>query len=142
MKQLIFFLKPYSKYLLIIWVVAISTVSSIPHLPSPKIGTGKGEIRLDYLIHFCEYGVLIFFSLLSFLDKNFNLSLKRYIVITIAAALFAAADEFHQKFIPGRTFNPKDIMSNLAGIFAGLMICFFFFRKIADEISGKSDSAP
>lgn len=142
MKQLIFFLKPYSKYLLIIWVVAISTVSSIPHLPSPKIGTGKGEIRLDYLIHFCEYGVLIFFSLLSFLDKNFNLSLKRYIVITIAAALFAAADEFHQKFIPGRTFNPKDIMSNLAGIFTGLMICFFFFRKIADEISGKSDSAP
>jgi VanZ family protein len=135
MKQLIIFLRPWSKYLLIFWLVAIATVSSIPHLPSPKIDTGKIEIRLDYLIHFCEYGALIFLSLLSFVRKDFHLPLKRYISITFAALLFALADEFHQKLIPGRTFNPKDIMSNIVGIASGLILSYYIFKKIGAEIS-------
>jgi VanZ family protein len=136
MKHLIIFLKPFSKYLLVIWVITIATVSSIPHLPTPKIETGKGEIRLDYLIHLCEYGALIFISLLSFVKKDFMLSLKKYVLITLAVIAFALADEFHQKLIPGRTFNPKDIISNLTGIIAGAILCYFLFKKIASDFTG------
>jgi VanZ family protein len=140
MKKLIILLKPSGKYLLVIWLIAITTVSSIPHLPSPKIDTGKVEIRLDYLVHFCEYGVLIFLSLLSFVQKDFRLSRIRYILITIAVIVFAVADEFHQKLIPGRTFNPNDILSNMSGIITGLIICYFIFRNIADEYRNNQNS--
>lgn len=135
MKQLIIFVKPFAKYLLLFWVISIAIVSSIPHLPTAKIDTGRIEIRLDYLIHFCEYGVLIFLSLLSFIQKDFRLLLKWYILITIAIIIFAVADEFHQKLIPGRTFNPKDIRSNITGILTGLIFCYFVFRNIADDLN-------
>ena len=135
MKRLIILLRPYSKYLLIFWLVSIAIVSSIPHLPAPKIETGKYTIRLDYLMHFCEYGALIFLSLLSFIQKDFRLLGKWYILITIAVIIFAVADEFHQKLIPGRTFNPKDLMSNITGILTGLLFCYFVFRNIADDLN-------
>jgi VanZ family protein len=142
MKKLVIFLKPFSKYLLVVWVITIATVSSIPHLPTPKIETGKGVIRLDYLIHFCEYGALIFISLLSFVKKDFMLSIKKYVFITLAVIVFALTDEFHQKLIPGRTFNPKDILSNLTGIITGTLFCYFFFKKIASDFinCAKSDN--
>jgi VanZ family protein len=142
MKYLIIFLKPLSKYLLVIWVITIAVVSSIPHLPTPKIETGKGVIRLDYLIHFSEYGALIILSLISFVNKDFILSIKKYVIIIMAVVAFALADEFHQKLIPGRTFNPKDILSNLTGIIAGAFFCYFFFKKIASDFTNgaKSDN--
>ena len=141
MKRLIIFFKPFAKYLLIFWVLSIAIVSSIPHLPTAKIDTGRIEIRLDYLIHFLEYGALIFLTLLSFIRKDFLLSLKKYILITIAVIIFALADEFHQKLIPGRTFNPKDLMSNITGILIGLLFCYLVFRNIAYDFNNNKKIA-
>jgi VanZ family protein len=135
MKRLIILFKPFAKYLLIFWVISIAVFSSIPHLPTAKIDTGRIEIRLDYLIHFCEYFTLIFLSILSFINKYFRMVLKWSIFITIAVIIFAVADEFHQKLIPGRTFNPKDLMSNITGILTGLLFCYFVFRNMADDLN-------
>jgi VanZ family protein len=128
MLRLITAFRPYSKYFFIAWMVIILTVSSIPKLPVMKIETGKGVIRLDYLIHFCEYGSLAFFAFLTFAGSLFRMSLKRYIAITAGLILFSLVDEFHQKLIPGRAFNPKDIYSNITGIIAALIFCVVIFR--------------
>ncbi len=117
-----------------IWVLIILSVSSIPNLPSPKIVTGGFKIRLDYLFHFCEYGALAFLAFLTFAKEAFNPGLKRYLLITLLLILLAVADEFHQKLIPGRTFNVKDILSNLSGIVAAVIFCSIMFRKIAKEL--------
>jgi VanZ family protein len=114
--------------------VAIAGVSSIPYLPAPKINTGKVEIRLDYVFHFCEYGFLTFLALLAFVRNDFALSLKKYISVILCLLIFAFADEFHQKLIPGRAFNVKDILSNLCGIFGGLIFCIIVFRVIAEKL--------
>jgi VanZ family protein len=132
MKRLIKFIKPYAKYLLFLWALTIAVVSSLPSLPTPKIDTGSFEIRLDYLFHFCEYGLLAFLAYLTFAKEDFTNSLKKYILITLAIMIFAVADEFHQKLIPGRSFNTKDIISNLAGIVTALIFCLFTFRIISD----------
>jgi VanZ family protein len=138
MKRIIFLLRPFSSILLVIWLLTISTMSSIPHLPTLKVETGRGALRLDYLIHFCEYGVLIFLALLSAAKKNILLSYRKYILITMATILFAIADEFHQKLIPGRSFNVKDILSNVSGIITVALFCSFFFKRIAADVkSGK-----
>jgi VanZ family protein len=133
MLRLIVAFRPYSKYFFIVWLLIIMTVSSIPKLPVMKIETEKGIIRLDYLIHFCEYGSLAFFAFLTYAGRSFRLSLKRYLIITAGLLLFALADEFHQKLIPGRAFNMKDIYSNIAGILAGLVFCVVVFRGVRES---------
>ncbi|MCX6254736.1 MAG: VanZ family protein [Bacteroidia bacterium] len=133
MFKLIHFLRPFARYLLIAWVLAIIIVSSIPSVPVLKIHTAKAEIRLDYLMHFCEYGVLTFMAFLSFAGNEFKISYKKFILITICLIAFAILDEYHQKLIPGRSFNAKDIISNIAGIIATLIFCMLVFRKIVQR---------
>jgi VanZ family protein len=130
MLRLIVFLRPYSRHLLIIWILIITIFSSIPSIPTLKIHTAGKEIRLDYLFHFCEYGFLAFLSYLSFQGRDFKISLQKYLVITIFLIIFAILDEYHQKLIPGRSFNVNDILSNMTGIIAGLLFCIIVFRIV------------
>lgn len=135
MLKLIIFLRPFAKYLLIAWVLTIITLSSIPNIPTLKIHTARAEFRLDYLMHFCEYGVLTFITFLSFSRNDFRISYKKYILVAVSLIMFAILDEFHQKLIPGRTYSIRDIMSNVSGILAALIFCVFEFRQIARKIS-------
>jgi VanZ family protein len=76
------------------------------------IHTAKAEIRLDYLMHFCEYGVLAFIAQLSFAGEKFKINYKKFLLITVSLILFAILDELHQKLIPGRTCNTWNSDSN------------------------------
>lgn len=130
MVLLIKWLKPHAGLLFIILIIAVITVSSIPSVPTLKIKTAHSSIRLDYLIHFCEYGALTFLALLWRVENDFRIIIRKFLFIAALLMLFAIADEFHQKFIPGRTFNVKDIASNLFGVIGGLLFCIALFRII------------
>jgi VanZ family protein len=132
MHKVIVFLRQFAKYILAAWLITIVALSSTPYLPTLKLRTSGSEIRLDYFIHFCEYGLLAFLAYLSSVNKFLTMSLKKYILVTVSLALFAFLDEYHQIFIPGRTVNIKDTMSNLAGIFTALIFCLLFFRNISN----------
>jgi VanZ family protein len=131
MLRFIIWCKPLARYFLVAWIITILVVSSIPSLPTLKIHTAKAEIRLDYLIHFCEYGSLAFLAFLTFIRKEFKVNYSRFSLITILLAAFAILDEFHQKFIPGRSYNIIDILSNIAGIVAAVVFCLVVFRMIS-----------
>ena len=122
-------IRPVSKYLLAIWAVTIVTLSSIPSLPTLKLHAGEFSLRLDYLIHFLEYGGLALLAFITFSGRNITLSARKFFAVTISVMLFAVIDEYHQKLIPGRSFNPFDIISNLTGILAALIFCVIVFRK-------------
>jgi VanZ family protein len=134
MLKLIIYLRPIARYLLIAWILTIIIVSSIPNIPTLKIHTAKSEIRLDYLIHFCEYGVLTFIAFLSFAGKEFKIGYRKVLSIMISLIIFAVLDELHQKLIPGRSYNIKDIMSNVTGIAAVTVFAVILFRLIKDKI--------
>jgi VanZ family protein len=91
-------------------------------------------IRLDYLMHFCEYGLLTIIAFLSFAGIEFKIAFKKYIIILMSLIFFAVLDEFHQKLIPGRSFNPSDILSNISGIFAATVFTRFLFRYIGKKV--------
>jgi VanZ family protein len=139
MLKLVEFLRPFAIYLLIGWVLVIAFVSSDPSIPTLKIHTDKVEIRLDYLLHTCEYGWLAFLAFLTFSGREYRISAVKYLIISACLICFALLDEFHQKFIPGRAFNVNDIISDLAGIAAALMFCVVVFRMLAEK-SRKADS--
>jgi len=128
MLKVIIRFKPYSRYFLVAWVILILVFSSIPSLPTIKIHTEKTDIRLDYLIHLVEYGVLGFLTFLTFTGAEFRPGLRRIAILTVCLIAFAFLEEFHQKFIPGRTFNPIDLYSNWTGILAALVFCVVVFR--------------
>ena len=73
-------------------------------------------------------------AFLHFVNSEFRLNYKKIILITISIILFAVIDELHQKFIPGRSFNVKDIISDIAGILAAVVFCVLVFRKITERI--------
>ena len=131
MIRLIIWCKPFAKYLMVIWLLTIIIVSSIPSIPTLKIHTARSEIRLDYLIHFCEYGIIGVYGFSLFCQQRVPVNYKKFILITLSIILFAVIDEFHQKLIPGRSFNVKDIISNIAGILAAVVFCVLVFRKIS-----------
>jgi VanZ family protein len=131
MLKLIIFFRPYARYMLIAWLLTIIIVSSSPSIPVMKLHAGDKEIRLDYLLHFLEYGILSFMTYLTFSGNNFLISLRKYAVLTGLLILFALFDEFHQIIIPGRSYNIYDIYSNLSGIAAALVFCVVVFRIIA-----------
>jgi VanZ family protein len=130
MLKLIILVRPLARYLLIAWALTIIIISSIPYIPTLKIHTNRSEIRLDYLLHFCEYGLLAFIALLSFTGKEFKISWKKFILITGSLILFAVLDELHQKLIPGRTYSLRDIASNVTGILAAEVFTLIVFRMI------------
>lgn len=130
MIQLIIWCKPFSRYILVILALIILTISSIPHIPTLKVHTAKSEIRLDYLIHFCQYGLLTLVAFITYSDKAFNIRSGKAMLLISSIMLFAIADEFHQKLIPGRSFSINDILSNLSGIVASSIITIVIFRSI------------
>jgi VanZ family protein len=128
MIRIIAWFKPYSKYFMVAWLIIIFTISSIPSLKPLFSEKSRSFIKPDHVIHFCEYGLLTFLAYLMYTDNHFRITLKKYLVITAGLILFALVDEFHQKFVPGRSFNMKDIYSNIAGIIAGFIFCVTTFR--------------
>jgi VanZ family protein len=102
------------------------------------IRTAGSEIRLDYMMHFCEYGLLALLAFLSLVNIEFKMTLKKYLITAAFLILLAVLDELHQKLIPGRSFNVEDILSNITGILAGLIFCVLIFRKIARRLKDQS----
>jgi VanZ family protein len=135
MLKLITYIRPAARYLLIAWVLTIIIVSSIPNIPTLKIHTARKEIRLDYLVHFCEYGVLTFMAFLSFTGKEFRVSVRKVLLIAAVLIMFAILDELHQKLIPGRSYNIKDILSNVTGIMVVTAFTVALFRSICYSIN-------
>lgn len=134
MIKLVILLRPYSKYLLLLWAIAMIIVSSTPNIVVPKIHTAHAVIRLDYLIHFLEYGLLTGLSFLTFTGEKFTTGLSKTLKIAIILIIFAIIDEFHQKLIPGRSFNPRDLYSNISGIVAGIIVSVVLFRMTAKRL--------
>lgn len=140
MQRLITFIKPYSGFILAAWVIAMAVVSSTPNIPTLKLHTAHSDIRLDYLIHFLEYAFLAAMTYLAFSSKDLSLSAGRFFMILAVLVLFAIADEFHQKVIPGRTFNIKDMLCNFMGIIAAFIFCLAAFRPASRTTPGDPSS--
>lgn len=53
--------------------------------------------------------------------------LKSAAVPFVVCTLYAAFDEIHQSFVPGRAMGVKDICLDSAGVFCGIIVCGVLF---------------
>lgn len=77
------------------------------------------EFRVDYLLHALAFMVL---PILVFLATKNRLWNKTGFILLGISLLLAVGTEFMQLLVSGRTFNPFDITSNIAGIAIGILI--------------------
>jgi VanZ family protein len=95
----------------------IFALSSIPSLKVP----GFGFTLQDKVFHFLEYlifGVLLYRSALTL----FNGAAPVLPLAFLAGLLFAASDEWHQSFVPGREGNVDDFIADGAGLIVALVL--------------------
>ena len=96
-------------------------VSSIPEIPVQTSAQNNGTtFRYDYLFHFLAYAAIGFLYFKSYMPK-----VSGFLLIIGYAAL----EEVHQHWIPGRTLNPVDFGFDVAGLLVALLVFLLTQRK-------------
>lgn len=97
-------------YKTVFWasLAGLLILSSIPELPSQATGpSGDSDFRYDYLFHFLAYAAITVLYIQAYRPR-----LHGFLLL----AIYAALEEAHQFWIPGRTLNPVDFGFDLAGL--------------------------
>ncbi len=82
----------------------------------------KVDHPIRKLAHASEYAVLAVFLLLIF--PRFK---GRYALAWLIATLYAATDEFHQSFVPGRSAQVRDVLIDSTGAFCAMLACYVIY---------------
>lgn len=88
------------------------------------------EHPIRKLAHFTEYacmGVLVYTLWSQWMKRGKIL----YLLTIVWVALSAAADEFHQLFVPGRSGSLADVCLDTCGGAAGMLFCIFSGKMLA-----------
>ncbi len=104
-------------------------------------GIEKLQYPIRKLAHMTEYAVFTAAIFLPCAVYGLNIHLRTWLPLIIAA-LYAAADEYHQTFIPGRYGCVTDVFIDSTG--AAIMTCFIWLvshymknKKAAKDIMHK-----
>lgn len=126
--------------LVILWMIVIFTLSAQVRNQSNNLSTGITEMIVGIIkmivpnadfdmgmfnhivrknAHFIAYLILgmLLVNVLTF-DKDHVEMTKAQII----GSMYAASDEFHQMFVPGRGPQVRDVFIDSAGAFVGIMI--------------------
>ena len=107
----------------------IDRLSGIFPEVSPKVQWINHIVRKN--AHFIAYLVLGIFLVNAFY-LNGSRGWKAFILALLISSLYAASDEFHQTFVPGRSGELRDVMIDTAGALTGIgmyMIMWMRFKK-------------
>jgi VanZ family protein len=94
----------------VLWAALIFGLSSIPQLGT---GLGTWDLVLRKLAHFCEYAIL---------GALLLRALGRETHAVAAGVAYAATDELHQHFVPGRHAAFRDVAIDAAGVLGGVLL--------------------
>ena len=104
----------------VVYAAFIFAVSSVPGSQVPSVGVAGG----DKFLHVAGYAL---FGLLLMLAVR-PLGGKGAIVALAVGAAYAASDEIHQAFVPGRSADPLDFAVDVAALVLAVMIVLVLRR--------------
>lgn len=103
-----------------LWAGLIYYLSSIPSLSS---GLGVWDVFLRKGAHIFEFAVLAGLLIRAFSRSCVTITKKTLLLTSgLLSFLYAASDEFHQSFVPGRGPSVLDVLVDSIGIGLALFI--------------------
>ncbi|MGH2574716.1 MAG: VanZ family protein [Ignavibacteria bacterium] len=109
------------------WMIAIFVQSSFPSefFPETEI------LNVDKLFHMAVFGLLALFCYISLIHqykiKFWNS--KPLLFSLIICSLYGISDEYHQAFVPNRSSEFVDWLSDFAGIIITILIIKYYLQK-------------
>ena len=100
------------KYLALIYALLIFVLSAIPQAaPSFRFEFG------DKILHFIEYGIFSALLFLAFFTSGKEFLKKHvFLISSLIGIAYAASDELHQRFVPGRSCEFFDFLTDFLGV--------------------------
>lgn len=138
----------------LLWMAVIFTLSSQPAEDSNKLSKGITEVVLEAMdniipkkefdvddfnniirknAHFFAYmllGGLVLNALRLSLQRSWG---YRAVIAVAICVLYAASDEIHQIFVPGRSAQLRDVLIDTSGALAGIVISYALFLKVSKK---------
>lgn len=78
--------------------------------------------------HFTEYAILG--ALMYIVINMYAVKKKSFILSLLLSALYAASDEIHQYFVPGRACMFGDVLIDSSGALVGIIACILILNSI------------
>ena len=109
------------------WMGLIFGLSARSTIPKPP---GLSLDVTSIAGHFSVYLVLavLLYWVLTFLMKPGG---RRYLMAWALAVLYGVSDEWHQSFVPGRTPDVFDVMTDGIGAAVGVLIVWWVTSRVA-----------
>ena len=110
-----------------LWIAAIILLTVISFSPEMK-KQNEGGFRFDYLEHFFVFAII---PLLYHLARGEYLDrfLRSKWAVFALGLVFCALAELQQNFIPGRNYNPVDLVLNILGYLTGSFAVWLFIKE-------------
>lgn len=99
-------------------------------------GVGFTEFFIRKVAHTLEYAALGFCSTFAFCYTFKNI--KLFYCGILFSFLYAVSDEIHQRFVPARSGQVRDVFIDLAGVLLGVLILGLLYL-LYKKIKGKKD---
>jgi len=110
----------------IVYATLVLLVSSLPRLPDPDLGIKF----LDKLAHGLEYMIFALLGLRAICATKIKYNTTtRYAFFMLFSLAFAALDEWHQIYIPGRQADWLDFLSDSLGLGLGIILFWLFIER-------------
>ena len=103
------------------WALLVVVLTSIPNPDVPAIPGG------DKAAHAMMYGILA--ALAAYALHGVRRSTLANVLVLLGIATFAALDEWHQAFIPGRSADVADWMADVAGAALAFLFSLAALRR-------------
>jgi VanZ family protein len=121
-----------------------SLLEKLLHRLAPGVLTGLSAEQLDllnYLFrklgHMCEYGMLTVLAVRAFQRDQSGWRPRSGLAAVGLSLLYAASDEWHQRFVADRTGTIKDVAVDAVGVALAVVLCWLWYRgsrTLTDEI--------
>lgn len=99
-----------------VWMVLVFVGSSFSSRPGPQLTPYSPEdLIVSKSPHVVEYMILAFLLIRAQKAAARPITRRVYLIAFIVATLYAALDEFHQSFVPGRTASVWDVTVDSVG---------------------------
>jgi len=110
----------------VLWAAVIFVGSSIPSKSMPSFAFTVE----DLVWHFLEYAIFGVLLALAYVRSPGRASFKTVGLAVLTGVLYAASDEWHQSFVPGRVTSLADFLADAAGVVFGV-VAFVALPRLA-----------